>query len=126
MKIEVSIGELVDKVTILSIKLNNITDPAKLANVKTEYDELTKSMAAAGIQSSNEYFTELLKINQQIWDIEDKIRRKESKQEFDEEFIQLARSVYFTNDKRSDVKKEINIKYGSNIIEEKEYVCYKE
>lgn len=82
-------------------------------------------MNIAGIQTSNRYFNKLLEINTQLWEIEDRIRLKESKQQFDDEFIQLARSIYFINDKRSEVKKEINLKYGSDIIEEKEYVNYK-
>ncbi|HLV30900.1 MAG TPA: DUF6165 family protein [Chitinispirillaceae bacterium] len=125
MKIHISIGELVDKVTILTIKLRRITDKLKLKNIKNEYNELIIPMNIAGIQTSNRYFNKLLEINTQLWKIEDRIRLKESKQQFDDEFIQLARSIYFINDKRSEVKKEINLKYGSDIIEEKEYVNYK-
>lgn len=125
MKIHISIGELVDKVTILTIKLNRITDKLKLKNIKNEYNKLIITMNIAGIQTSNRYFIKLLEINTQLWEIEDRIRLKENKQQFDDEFIQLARSIYFINDKRSEVKKEINLKYGSDIIEEKEYVHYK-
>lgn len=125
MKIHISVGELVDKVTILAIKLNKITDNLKLENIKYEYDKLKNSMNKAGIHTENQYYIQLLDINNKLWDIEDKIRIKESKKEFDDDFIQLARSIYFVNDKRSEIKKTINLEFGSDIIEEKEYVNYK-
>jgi hypothetical protein len=125
MKVEVSIGELVDKVSILSIKSKKIRDKNKLSNIVKEYDILVRSMEEAGIRLTADEFKRLEEINLRLWDIEDQIRIKESQKKFDDEFIRLARSVYFINDERSEVKREINIKYGSGIIEEKEYVEYK-
>ena len=124
MKIDISIGEVVDKITILSIKLNKIENDKKLKNIRKEYDLLFNSLENSGIEVDSESFTKLETINLKLWEIEDKIRKKEANKEFDDEFIQLARNVYINNDKRSAVKREINIKYGSNIIEEKEYFSY--
>ncbi len=125
MKIEISTGELVDKVTILAIKLEKFKDEAKKANVKKEYDILTIPMNSAGITVNSKEFKDLKDVNLKLWHIEDDIRIKEQKKEFDSEFIELARSVYFTNDVRAEIKKEINLKYKSDLIEEKEYVDYK-
>lgn len=125
MKVEISIGELVDKVSILSIKLRKIKNTEKLKNIKKEYDILVQSMIREGIGTDSEAFLRLEEINLRLWDIEDQIRLKEAHKNFDSEFIELARSVYFTNDDRAAVKKEINLKYGSGLIEEKEYVEYK-
>ena len=125
MKIEISIGELVDKVTILKIKLERIKDKNKLKNVQKEYDVLTKSLSETIINESTKEYSELKKINETLWEIEDEIRIKEQRQEFDEQFIKLARSVYFENDVRADIKKRINILTGSDLHEEKEYVDYK-
>ena len=125
MKIEVSIGELVDKVSILSIKLQKIKNTGKLSNIKKEYDTLLKSMIGSGIDNASDDFQRLKKINLKLWDIEDQIRLKEAAREFDDEFIHLARSVYFTNDERAAIKKEINLKCNSGLIEEKEYADYK-
>ena len=124
MKIDISIGEVVDKITILSIKLNKIKNENKLKNIRKEYDLLFNSLENSGIEVDSASFAKLEIVNLKLWEIEDKIRIKEVNKEFDDEFIQLARNVYINNDKRSVVKKEINIKYGSNIIEEKEYVSY--
>lgn len=120
MEIKVSIGEVVDKYTILEIKLNNIKDLNKLENIKKEYDYI--SPLVANINSI--YISELHCVNEKLWLIEDKIREKELKQEFDLEFIELARSIYFTNDERAKIKKEINEKYGSEFVEEKSYSNY--
>lgn len=125
MKIDVSTGELVDKVTILSIKLEKMSDPEKRANVKKEYDILIRPMNDAGIFVDSDEFIRLKEINLKLWDIEDRIRVKEVSQAFDDEFISLARSVYFINDDRAAVKKEINLKFNSDLVEEKEYVDYK-
>ncbi|MBC2714644.1 MAG: hypothetical protein HF978_04975 [Desulfobacteraceae bacterium] len=125
MKVEVSIGELVDKVSILSIKLRKIKNMEKLKNIQKEYDILVKSMDAEGIDVTSDEFTRLEEINLKLWDIEDRIRLKEVSKAFDDEFIELARSVYFINDDRAAVKKEINLKFGSDLVEEKEYVEYK-
>ena len=124
MKIEVSIGELVDKVTILSIKLQQIKNEEKLANIRREYDILAEAMRAAGITTESEEFKQLRAVNLALWDIEDRIRLKEANKEFDGGFIELARSVYIENDRRYELKKQINLSRGSQLIEEKEYVNY--
>ena len=125
MKIEVSIGEIVDKVTILEIKTEKIKNVEKLKNVINEYELLKKDMRSLGISIDSAEFKCLKEVNLKLWQIEDKIRIKEYQKEFDDKFIQLARSVYFENDTRSATKKEINLKYGSDLIEEKEYIDYK-
>ncbi len=126
MKIEISIGELVDKVTILSIKLQKIKDKQKLVNIRKEYDILRTSMETAGITTDSGDFESLQAVNLILWDIEDRIRIKESKKEFDDEFIQLARSVYIQNDRRFELKRKINLSYDSELMEEKQYVDYKQ
>ena len=124
MKIDVSLGELVDKLTILAIKLEKITDDEKLANIRKEYELLHRKMAAAGIAEDAPEYKGLYQVNASLWDIEDRIRLKESGKAFDDEFIELARSVYFNNDRRAAIKREINLKYGSELIEEKSYAPY--
>lgn len=123
MNIEVSIGEIVDKLTILRIKKNNITDEGKLFNVITEYDYLY-DVVFNQLKIESDDFYNLLLVNERLWDIEDLIRDKERDKVFDTEFIELARSVYVTNDKRAELKKEINLKYGSLFVEEKSYKEY--
>ena len=125
MKIEISIGELVDKVSILSIKLKKIKSEEKLKNIFKEFGLLKVVMEECGIKIDSQDFLRLEKVNLHLWDIEDKIRIQEAKQDFGMEFIKLARSVYFENDIRAEIKKEVNIKFGSDLIEEKEYVKYK-
>ncbi len=125
MKIEVANGEIVDKITILKIKEQKIQNPEKLRNIQKELSELLPAMQILGITESDETYQELLKTNLTLWDIEDQLRIKESKQEFDAEFIQLARSVYFQNDIRSELKRKINIMTKSTLIEEKDYIQYK-
>lgn len=122
MKIEVSIGEVVDKWTILSIKFLNITDKDKLANVLTERTYLNEMIPPEILHDSST--DELLNINKMLWDVEDRLRDCERDKLFDEHFVQLARSVYMLNDKRAALKKEINIKYGSEFVEEKSYRPY--
>ena len=124
MQVEVSIGELVDKVSILSIKLEKIKDREKLKNIRKEYNLLMGSMEKIGIREESDEFKSLKKVNLVLWDIEDRIRLKEAKKEFDDEFIKVARSVYFNNDHRARLKKEINFKFGSDLVEEKEYQEY--
>ena len=125
MKIEVSHGEIVDKLTILQIKKENITDPSKLDNIVKEYDYLLSIVENdLGISTESPEYLELLSINQELWVIEDDIRDKERIKEFDEDFIKLARSVYYTNDVRAKIKKEINLKYSSGFVEEKSYQSY--
>jgi hypothetical protein len=123
MKIEVSIGEIVDKLSILEIKKNNITDEDKLPNIRKEFEYLYSVVFEdLGIDPSD--FSSLLLVNEELWVIEDRIRMKESKKIFDHEFISLARSVYIANDKRAEIKKYINLKYGSIFTEEKSYEKY--
>lgn len=124
MEIEVSIGEIVDKLSILNIKKDNIVDELKLENISKEYLYLHEIVfAKLNISYDDEYLI-LLEVNKLLWDVEDKLRDKERSKEFDSEFIELARSVYFINDKRSRIKKEINEKYSSGFIEEKSYKPY--
>ena len=128
MKIEVSNGELLDKISILELKLLKIEDKEKLANIQKEFDTLNplakKLFETFGGNLQNHYL-ELARINGLLWDIEDWIRDCEREKRFDEEFIQLARSVYVTNDQRSEVKKLINKTTGSDLVEEKSYKDYK-
>ena len=128
MKVEVSNGELLDKLTILELKLSNITDKQKLINVNKEHSELNPLALRLFEEYGNDlkrlYF-ELTAINTELWKIEDDIRECERNKDFGDQFISLARSVYFTNDKRSDVKKAINLLTDSGFIEEKSYEDYK-
>lgn len=124
--VEVGAGELIDKITILEIKSDRITDEDKLVNIRHELDVLTKTRDAQ-MQDSEELAklsAELKQINEKIWGIEDDIRECESRKDFGEQFIELARGVYHTNDKRAAVKKQINLLTGSDIIEEKSYTDY--
>lgn len=126
IKIELSVGELLDKITILQIKAERIKDKTKLQNINKELLVLQSLWAASPYSQTDldENISELKTINEALWDIEDKIRDKEAEQVFDEEFIELARSVYFTNDKRAEIKKVINTKTGSELVEEKSYSDY--
>lgn len=126
IKVELAYGELLDKVTILQIKSERITDEDKLANVNKELELLNKlwNMDEKSSVDISSEFTALKEINEKIWDIEDGIRDKERVKEFDQEFIELARSVYFSNDKRAEIKRAINLKFGSDLIEEKSYSDY--
>ena len=125
MNIEVSHGEIVDKLTILQIKKENITDPIKLDNIVKEYNYLLSVVENyLGISTLSPEYLELLSINKELWIIEDDIRDKERNKEFDDEFIKLARSVYYTNDVRAKIKKKINLKYSSGFVEEKSYQTY--
>lgn len=122
----VSYGELIDKLTILEIKSRRINDEAKLANVRNELDLLNATWAndAASHTDIADERARLFAVNELLWDIEDKIRVKERAQAFDQEFIELARSVYFRNDERAAFKREINLKLGSTLVEEKSYQNY--
>ena len=119
----ISIGELIDKITILEIKKNKLQN-SKLENVLKELSFLRKLMAKHQIEITDNLFTQLKEINLKLWNIEDQIRIKEKNKEFDNIFIELARSVYFTNDKRSEIKKRINRLSNSEITEEKSYAEY--
>jgi hypothetical protein len=126
ISIEIAPGELIDKITILEIKRERIKDVAKLANVKTELDLLTAARDQA-IKPSAKLFeltADLKKANLALWDIEDQIRICERDQDFGPRFVELARSVYHTNDHRSAVKRRINELLGSKLIEEKSYEDY--
>ncbi len=123
MKIEVSNGELLDKLSILEIKRAKIQDPKKLSNINSEYN-LIKPLVDRMVISVQTQYDSLLKINKSLWEIEDTIRDLEQQQDFGEEFIQTARSVYVLNDERARIKKEINLLTNSGLTEEKSYAGY--
>jgi len=127
IKVPISPGELLDKITILRIKSARMSDPKKVANVRMELQALEETwrgsaFAKAGIEAD---VNALLEVNERLWVIEDDIRDKERAQAFDAEFIRLARAVYFENDERAAIKRRINLKLGSSIVEEKSYAEYK-
>ena len=124
--VPVSPGEVLDKITILEIKSERMTDPGKVANVRVELALLQDTWAKAVKEDDviHDLHAQLKEINEALWEIEDDIRDKERVKEFDQRFIELARSVYFTNDRRSEVKKKLNLHLGSQIIEEKSYQDY--
>ena len=125
--VPVSPGELIDKITILQIKSERMSDAAKLANVRTELGLLESTWHAsahAAVDIGAEW-AELKRINEQLWVIEDDIRDKERARAFDQQFIELARAVYVANDARAAVKRQINTRLGSRIVEEKSYKEYK-
>ena len=119
----ISIGELIDKITILEIKQKYMTG-IKLKNINKEMKLLKNILQDKNLEINIDLIKNLKNINKKLWEIEDNIRIKVSKQEFDEEFIKLARSVYIENDKRAFIKKEINQKYNSDLVEEKSYKNY--
>jgi len=123
LKVPVSYGEVLDKITILEIKSERIADEAKLKNIHRELDELNRTWAESGLDHPElpRLKNSLKAVNEALWEIEDAIRVKESRREFDEEFIRLARSVYVENDQRAAVKKDINVLLGSDLVEEKSY-----
>lgn len=125
--IPVSLGELIDKITILEIKAERISDPAKLSNVKLELKQLNRTVMVdeSLLENISEIRDQLRAVNCELWDIEDRIRIKESLGEFDKEFIELARSVYFRNDVRAAHKRAISLQQGGNIVEEKSYADYR-
>lgn len=126
ISVPISPGELIDKITILQIKAARITDAAKLANVRTELDLLESTWRASAYAAADiaTQWAQLKTINEKLWDIEDRIRDKERARAFDGEFIELARAVYVTNDERAAVKRTINTRLGSRIVEEKSYAKY--
>ena len=123
LKIPVSIGELADKITILTIKLKFLKGHRK-ANVKNEIDLLNEELRQSSITIEDHLMAELQMINQKLWNVEDEIRIKELNNDFDKDFVTLARSIYKLNDQRSEIKKKINKKYNSKIFEEKIYKKY--
>ena len=131
IQIPISRGEAIDRLTILKIKLFHIKNNDKLANIRTDHDLLEKAIhkyypeaPIFPLKVDSHIFGELYKVNQELWDVEDKLRVLERAKDFGSEFIELARSVYYLNDKRADVKKRINIEYKSALIEEKSYEAY--
>lgn len=126
IQVQTSIGEFLDKLTILRIKQERINDPAKLANIRRELGVLQDIWQAFGYRgaSLDAEIAALKAINEALWDIEDRIREKEARQSFDAEFIELARSVYISNDERARIKKRINETSGSLLVEEKSYAGY--
>lgn len=126
IKVPISPGEMLDKITILRIKSARMQDPKKLANVRLELDALEQTWSASAYAKADieTEMTALLKVNERLWVIEDDIRDKERAQAFDAEFIRLARAVYFENDERAAIKRRINDRLGSSIVEEKSYAKY--
>ncbi|HTB89188.1 MAG TPA: DUF6165 family protein [Steroidobacteraceae bacterium] len=127
ISVPVSPGELLDKITILRIKSSRMSDAQKLANVRVELKVLEETWGASSYAKSDiaADVNALLQVNERLWVIEDDIRDKERAQTFDGEFIRLARAVYFENDERAAIKRRINLKLGSTIVEEKSYAEYK-
>ena len=125
--VPLSPGELLDKITILRIKVARIQDAAKLANVKRELALLEQPWKDSGAAVQDVALDEraLENVNERLWDIEDRIRDKEAHQTFDREFIELARAVYICNDERAAIKKRINLQLGSPLVEEKTYKQYR-
>tara|TARA_B100000614_G_C14164493_1_gene334190 strand:- start:26 stop:418 length:393 start_codon:yes stop_codon:yes gene_type:complete len=122
---EISLGELLDKISILEIKLKKIKDKSKIFHIKKEYNILLKIKKKVKVNKKvNIYYKKLKEVNNSLWNIEDKIRLHEKLKKFDKKFILLARRVYFTNDKRSKIKLSINMSMNSNIIEMKSYSKY--
>ena len=127
VQVPVSVGELLDKLTILAIKLERIEDPAKRANIAREHAALEAVVQAEGLRKPEgvmDLEQELRSVNEQLWRIEDEIREHERQQRFDDGFIALARAVYRTNDERSALKRRLNAITGSELVEEKSYAAY--
>jgi post-segregation antitoxin (ccd killing protein) len=124
--VEIAPGELIDKITILEIKSERISDPAKLANVRVELDvlEAARDAAMPGSSALDELTAQLKAVNAALWDIEDGIRDCERAKEFGTQFIELARSVYHSNDRRAALKRQVNELLGSKLVEEKSYAAY--
>ena len=124
--VPVSWGELIDKITILEIKSQRMTDPAKLHNVRTELALLNDTWRASPYSKTDieAEWKGLRDVNTKLWDVEDLLRDLEREGRFDAEFVELARAVYFTNDERAAIKKQINAKLGSALVEEKSYASY--
>lgn len=127
MKLEVSNGEILDKLSILQLKFEKIENEEKKRNIAKELAHIKPAADLIELHNGefpNDLYYKLYTINETLWDIEDRIRVKEKNKEFDQEFIDLARSVYYTNDQRANIKKEINTQTGSQFIEEKSYEEY--
>ena len=126
VNVEISIGEFFDKITILEIKKERISNEDKLVNINKELDDLNALLIEQSFSRDDaaQEVSELKAINEALWEIEDDIREQESQKTFGDRFIELARAVYITNDKRSEVKRDINLKLGSDFVEEKSYEEY--
>lgn len=127
LQIPVAPGEVLDKLSILEIKLDRISDPDKLVNVRREHELLSSVWNDSGLETPeiSRLRGDLLEVNQALWQIEDDIRDCEANKDFGERFVELARSVYFRNDERAAIKKRINVALGSDIVEEKSYRDYR-
>ena len=126
LQVPVSVGEVLDKITILQIKLAHISNSTKRVNIQNELNALLPLAAGDAFRTDQMQglMAELKAVNESLWDIEDDIREKEAAKSFDTEFIRLARAVYLTNDKRAEIKKQINLVTGSALVEEKSYESY--
>jgi hypothetical protein len=126
LNVQTSPGEFLDKLTILEIKAERIADPAKLANVRHELEQLRATWAASPLAGHDvaRLVAELKAVNLALWDVEDRVRGHEAEQRFDSEFVGLARSVYRNNDRRAALKRELNLALGSDLLEEKSYTEY--
>ena len=124
--VPISPGELIDKITILEIKSERIRDPQKLANVRRELELLRATWAASPLAQRDvtELVAGLRAANETLWEIEDRLRACEAEQRFDAGFVELARTVYRTNDRRAAIKRQINLRFGSDLLEEKSYTPY--
>ena len=126
LNVQTAPGEFLDRLTILEIKSERIHDAVKLANVRRELELLRSNWAASPLSQRDvsRLVADLKAVNEALWEIEDRIRRKEAERKFDSDFIELARSVYRTNDRRAAIKRELNVALGSEILEEKSYTPY--
>ena len=126
LKVPISLGELIDKITILRIKSNKINSNEAQKNIRLELEKLEHILNETMLINTNlkNFETKLSKINQSLWDIEDQLREKEKEKKFDKKFISLARMVYYKNDERAKIKRMINKNFGSELIEEKSYTQY--
>ena len=126
LNVQTAPGEFLDKLTILEIKSERMHDAAKLANVRRELELLRETWAASplSVRDVSALTAQLKTVNEVLWEIEDRIRAKEAERAFDAEFVELARSVYRTNDRRAAIKRELNVALGSEILEEKSYRSY--
>ncbi len=126
LNVQTAPGEFLDRLTILELKFERISDPAKLANVRRELELMRATWQASPLAGSDvaAVVAALKQVNATLWDIEDRIRRCESEQRFDSDFVELARAVYRTNDKRSAIKRDLNLALGSELLDEKSYTEY--
>lgn len=126
LSVYVSLGEVIDKISILEIKKNKLTSQIAIENVTKELDILHRSLEKSDLEHVlvSEFFGELVKVNSSLWDVEDELRRLESLSQFGDTFVKLARSVYQLNDHRAALKRKVNTEFGSGLIEEKSYQHY--